>query len=821
MRTSFQKNIPILRVLLFFVLLLILFPIEVYAIFNAIGNMLGSALLDAANGFFALCIKLFLFVIQYTILDFADFWTTDLGLQPVWQTVRDIVNLLIVVFFILTAITTLFGNWERNKKILLGLLAVALLVNFSAFFVLALFDISNALFIAVLSVVEIEHLMQTGLFTTQEGLDGVFESGLWRFLYQTIGAITTFFVSFGFVWFAILLIERFILAILLVISSPLAFLGFFTKEVREAPGVKMIAQFFETWQDMFRRALLTPVMLIFGFLIIFNIFATANNKILKDNASNTEAFLVELCIVSIVFIFGIFYVGRIVSSIKIGKFEIGKHLRKFVSPRGAGIVGRASFGIARNVAGMLPAGRVSNTLGKIAQKTGVGVGAGAFLGRTFRNLNRTGKAYTAVAKDVLGGKKITPEAKKGIQELRATRNEQRERWSDVVDGTYDEKMKLAKSSGLLDREVRHLKENGFGSTLAANDTLSAAQLNILKQGLKKGNEKGAKKDEATWKAIANNKNTSTRTLKKITDDGKLDIAIRNAARENIQKQSVYEPAKLDEKEQIKSINGTISYLKENDKERNKENEELSGVQENIRQAEEMIRNLNTRNITEPEKASRRANIEKDIRRMKTEEAKIEKNIEDMNDNEGSYVDVLNSYAGDKNMKLRSEIVKKVPGDIAAPQYDEMFEKLVKKASGAVINDILNQSQTMKDGGEKGEEKFKQMIKGAMDGDTNNTGVMNTVLNRPTVPRYQAEIIEKHPNVKPNMKRRAEKILAGGGGSPTPPPTTPPPTTPPPTTTPTSPAQPPGGGQPVITDIGNFGQEVNAARKGTPRPGGRE
>ena len=815
MRISFQKNILILRVLLFFVLLLILLPIEAYAIFDAIGNMLGSALLDAANGFFALCIKLFLFVIQYTILDFANFWTTDLGLQSVWQTVRDIVNLLIVVFFILTAITTLFGNWERNKKILLGLLAVALLVNFSAFFVLALFDISNALFITVLNVVKIGDLMSTGLFATQTTLDGAFKSGMWRFLYQTIGAITTFFVSFGFVWFAILLIERFILAILLVISSPLAFLGFFTKIGGGMPGVKMIAQFFETWQDMFRRALLTPVMLIFGFLIIFNIFAAANNKILAGTESVGGELLVELCIVSIVFIFGIFYVGRAVSNIKIGKFEIGKHLRKFVSP---GAASKASFGIARNVAGMLPAGRVSNTLGKIAQKTGVGVGAGAFLGRTFRNLNRTRKAYTAVAKDVVGGKKITPDAKKGIQELRATRNEQRKRWSDVIDGTYDEKMKLAKSSGLLDREVRHLKENGFGSALAANDTLSAAQLNILKQGLKKGNEKDAKKDEATWKAIANNKNTSTRTLKKIIDDGKLDIVIRNAARENIQKQSVYEPAKLDEKEQIKSINETISYLKGNEGVRNGANQELDGVRRNIEEAEEMIRDLDTQNITESEKAKRRENIEKDIGEMKTEEAGIKKDIEDMDNNEESYINVLNSYAGDKNMKLRSGIVKEVPGDIAAPRYNAMFEKLVKKASGAVINEILNQSKIIKDGGEEGKEKFEQMIESAMDGDTNNTGVMNTVLNRPEVPLYQAKIIEKHPNVKPNIKRRAEKILRGGG-QPAAQPAQPQPAQPQPAQP--QPAQPPGGGQPVITDIGNFEQEVDSARKGTPRPGGRE
>ena len=56
---------------------------------------------------------LFLWIIEFTILDFAKNWQDGGYLSDfrvVWQVLRDFVNLIIVVFFVITAVMTTFGE---------------------------------------------------------------------------------------------------------------------------------------------------------------------------------------------------------------------------------------------------------------------------------------------------------------------------------------------------------------------------------------------------------------------------------------------------------------------------------------------------------------------------------------------------------------------------------------------------------------------------------------------------------------------------------------------------------------------------------------
>ena len=89
-------------------------------------------------------------VIEHTILEFGKSWKDGLlsGFGVAWQVLRDLMNLVIVVMFVLTAMITAFGDgrFGVHRKSLINLIGAAIFVNFSAFFTLLIIDISHIAF---------------------------------------------------------------------------------------------------------------------------------------------------------------------------------------------------------------------------------------------------------------------------------------------------------------------------------------------------------------------------------------------------------------------------------------------------------------------------------------------------------------------------------------------------------------------------------------------------------------------------------------------------------------------------------------------------
>ena len=130
-------------------------PISREAILTSLGDIftpfIGS-LISGLEYILRLFQQLFVKIVEITILDFGGYWRgegvlKDLGaLKFVWQILRDFVNLVIVVLFIVVSMLSVFGEFTYKRKVLIGLLFTAILVNFSAFVTLFLLDISHAIF---------------------------------------------------------------------------------------------------------------------------------------------------------------------------------------------------------------------------------------------------------------------------------------------------------------------------------------------------------------------------------------------------------------------------------------------------------------------------------------------------------------------------------------------------------------------------------------------------------------------------------------------------------------------------------------------------
>jgi hypothetical protein len=142
-----------------------------------------------------------------------------------WKIVRNLVNMFIVLGFVIVALATIIGIQEYNaQKLLPGLIAIALLINFTPVICGLMIDASNIAMNHFLSGATLNRGFietidyQTGAILEKEGLELTEKLGLAAGLagFNILGGII-------FMLFALLFAVRYVALWILVILSPLAF----------------------------------------------------------------------------------------------------------------------------------------------------------------------------------------------------------------------------------------------------------------------------------------------------------------------------------------------------------------------------------------------------------------------------------------------------------------------------------------------------------------------------------------------------------------------------------------------------------------------
>ena len=318
---------------------------------EALGNIfkfLLGAFLKGLTYFLGLFQALFLKVVEFTILDFAKGWGNDgilSGFRVAWQILRDLVNLIIVIIFVINAAMVAFGDGKFGfyRKSLLYLIGAAIFVNFSAFFTLFILDISHLLFILFFNVID---ATSWGSLSPFSGFDSVLNdigSPMLLFVVNIIAIVVTWFLILGILYFSIILIERYVIAMFLVLLSPIAMLGFFTSISGGSNALTArLSGAYNQWKERLGYVFTAPVILIFGFTILLVLFrdalgaATNPGNYVEMLGIGSEAgrtLLFTLIIASIVLVLGMFHLGNLVKNANIhqsvaGKFRFGEFMQK-------------------------------------------------------------------------------------------------------------------------------------------------------------------------------------------------------------------------------------------------------------------------------------------------------------------------------------------------------------------------------------------------------------------------------------------------------------------------------------------------------------
>lgn len=324
--------------------------------FEVAGKLFGWFADSVLRIFFDISRSIFLETFNFTIIEFGNHWSTGGGfdgLSAIWVIFRDLVNIVIVILFIFSSILTILSENAfgiNRTKALIALLGAAVFVNFSGYIAFFLIDLSHVfLIIFGDQVFDANRFAQMDVFEEEInlaiGLSTLPAENVFSLLYSFSKMVVYTFLSAGFFFFSILLIERFLFAIVLILTSPIAFLGFFVKRSGLAvasPG-SYIARAYDEWSKRFSHIATVPLVMILGLTIVLYIYEGVFREVLKsvgvdkvlidDVASASEAsgagvtkMLVGTTIANALLIYGFFKVYAMAKSTYVyrGGLRVGK-----------------------------------------------------------------------------------------------------------------------------------------------------------------------------------------------------------------------------------------------------------------------------------------------------------------------------------------------------------------------------------------------------------------------------------------------------------------------------------------------------------------
>ena len=239
-------------------------------------------------------------LIDYTITTSIgiNYDTSVQGIVTVWKLTRDIINVSLIFLLLYAGIMQIIGLAKANtKQIIIGVVTVGLLINFSLFFTRVLVDASNMVSTALYNqVVDIGNATNGSTSFSSAIMNGANISSL---IYQPIGKIFTtgsfssmtslnttltaqivvlIVMAWAFLSVAFLFLGRIVMIIILMALAPIGFIGLSIGSV--APSLKKMSAWW--WRELINQLLVAPVFLLFS-IIILSVCSGAGKSVFDSN----------------------------------------------------------------------------------------------------------------------------------------------------------------------------------------------------------------------------------------------------------------------------------------------------------------------------------------------------------------------------------------------------------------------------------------------------------------------------------------------------------------------------------------------------------
>jgi len=308
-----------------------------------------------------------------------------------WKIVRDFANMAFIFVLLYIAIATIL-NLGNYKKLLVNLVIVALVINFSAFFTKIVIDASNivALEIHQRIAAPIPEITESRLLSSivpEKSISAIFMNGFslqsitgskaysdWRDKGESAGSLFFVFLAAGivsivaaFTFFAagFLFLGRMVAFWFLIIASPLAFIAFIL------PGARSF--FSQWWSTLINQALVAPVFLFFMYVIASMVSSNFMSSVFRSGGTDLADITMNIIVSFLVLLITLTMALNVTKKLS---GQAGSMATKFAGGATIGaalFTGRRALGtaafagrhsIGRAARGLAQSDKVKRTLGK-------------------------------------------------------------------------------------------------------------------------------------------------------------------------------------------------------------------------------------------------------------------------------------------------------------------------------------------------------------------------------------------------------------------------------------------------------------------------
>lgn len=223
------------------------------------------------------------YVVWYTVVTMKDNMSNAGAIDASWKVIRDICNIAFIFILLYASIETILGVGKNVKDLIVRIIVVAVLINFSLFFTKFVIDVSNLMamtFYDAIAPGALSASFSTGLSNSlMESLkiNTIWEtlgfSGTDLLVVGVMGTIVTLIAAFVFFAISLLLIIRFVVLIFVLILSPIAFIAYILPQAEK---------YREQWKDaLIGQAFFAPIYFMLTWVVILlsrNLFTTTNGS---------------------------------------------------------------------------------------------------------------------------------------------------------------------------------------------------------------------------------------------------------------------------------------------------------------------------------------------------------------------------------------------------------------------------------------------------------------------------------------------------------------------------------------------------------------
>ena len=257
-----------------------------------IATTFANLLIWISGGFLWLGGQLLDYSVRTNVCDLAQYTHTDVVTNG-WTIARNVANFFFIFILLYIAISIILNIGNDQKKLIVWVIIIALLINFSAVFTRFVIDVSNVFAYQFYSSIvgrtvsdpctaeqssakriaaRYMHALKLNEWAQEDepSTETIYEagSGLAAIMVAGIGsAVFIMITAWGFIVAAVLMFIRTALLMILIILSPLAFMGMIIPQLRQ-----MLKSW---WAALIGQAFFAPIYLFFVFLTLVLIQGSA------------------------------------------------------------------------------------------------------------------------------------------------------------------------------------------------------------------------------------------------------------------------------------------------------------------------------------------------------------------------------------------------------------------------------------------------------------------------------------------------------------------------------------------------------------------